>query len=95
MPWISRRDLDRLYALIDKLTDHKVRSERVEAELHETPTPAKQLLGPMPDLVRDWIDSHEGDKIRSRLRKEAFSAAKEVGSWDAVVNQLQQEAGNG
>lgn len=91
MPWISRRDLDRLYALIDKLTDHKVRSERVEAGLRESPPPARSLLPMMPDAVRQWVESHEGKPIQQRLRKEVTEAAKQSGSWDGVLAQIQQE----
>lgn len=92
MPWVSRKDLDHLYTIIEKLTDHRARVERVEAGLTETPAPPRVLLPPMPPEVLEWIRSHDGKAIQERLRKEAFSAAKQAGSWDGVVNDIQAQA---
>lgn len=93
MPWISRRDLDRLYAIIEKLTDHQTRVERVSAGLSETPARERPMLPPMPDEVRQWIGSHDGKAIQKRLRDEAFAAAREAQSWAPVVAMLQREEG--
>lgn len=95
MPWISRRDLDRLYAIIEKLTDHQTRVERVSAGLSETPARERPMLPPMPDEVRSWIESHSdasgGKAIRKRLKDEAYAAAREAQSWAPVVAMLQRE----
>lgn len=93
-PLVSRTAFDAVCSERDFLREqvsHLRRLERVEAGLSETPAPAKKLLPPMPDEVRGWINSHDGDKMRDRLRKEAFAAAREAGSWAPVVARLTRE----
>lgn len=90
MPWIARRDLDRLYAIIERLTDHQNRIERVSAGLGETPPPPRKVIPPMPNEVLDWIRSHDGQAVQDRLHKEANAAARKAGGWDSVLYDIRK-----
>ena len=91
MPWISRRDLDRLYSLVEKALDHRSRVERAEAGLSEVPPPPRKSLGLMPPEVARWIATHDSKTVRDRLRKEALQRAKSDGSWEGVLADIPKE----
>lgn len=91
MPWVSRRDLDRLYALVDKLADHKVRTERKELGMPEVPAVPRKPVPPMPPDVANWLDSHEDGPIRDRLKGELTAAAQKAGTWEPVQQRIQRE----
>lgn len=90
MPWVSRKDLDRLYGIIDRLADHKVRTERVASGLPETTPLPKKPLPPMPADVVDYLLSHEEGPIRDRHSDELTNAAKRAGGWESVQHQIQR-----
>lgn len=91
--WDARSHRERLTAIIEHLTDHRARVERVEAGLTETPAPPKKLLPQMPDQVRAWIKSQDGPIFQEQARKDAINRAKADGDWDGVLAAISKGEG--
>jgi hypothetical protein len=76
---------DRLRAQNDNLLEHLKRMDRVEHGVSELPVERKAPLEPMPQMLRDYIQSFASPSIQKEMRDQSFKRHARGEPWASIL----------